>query len=93
MKIGFFSVVGLKIHKVFFRPAALKNLYFDLFQVLRIFCKLFFVSTRQKRSIYWSICKAFNTVVAKNRKQKTKFELLLVGFAVEIIDELIIRYF
>ena len=52
---------------------------FHQFEVRRIFCKLFFVNTRQKRSIYCRICKAFNAVVAKNRKQKTRFGLFLFG--------------
>jgi hypothetical protein len=41
---------------------------FRSFQVRRIFYKLFFVSTRQKRSIYWCICKAFNAVMAEKRR-------------------------
>ncbi len=37
LKIGFFFVIGLEIHKVFLHPAALKNLNFEPFGVLRIF--------------------------------------------------------
>ena len=48
LKIGFFCVAGLKIHKVFFRPSALKNLNFELFQVRRIFYKLFFCRYKAK---------------------------------------------